>query len=274
MAYQLIAVDMDGTLLNSNKEITPRTEAAVTAALARGYHVVMTTGRCYRQIVPYMAQFPAMRYAITSSGAAVADCAQDRIISAQDLPADVAAELVRAFEGLDGFPIIFSNGEALYRPELLDDPQRFGMDAYVDNFKSHCTACETMEQRFLAAPYPVEKLDFYFVDSAERARFLARVQDVHAWVVPCESAGVEVNAIGVDKGSGLQVLCRCLNIPISATIAIGDSENDRPLLRDAGLPLAMGNAIADVKDAARYVMPDCDHDGVAEAIERFLLAQS
>ena len=120
----------------------------------------------------------------------------------------------------------------------------------------------------------MEKLDFYFVDSAERAKYLARVQDVHAWVVPCESAGVEVNAIGVDKGSGLQALCRCLNIPISATIAIGDSENDRPLLRDAGLPLAMGNAIADVKDAARYVMPDCDHDGVAEAIERFLLAQS
>ena len=120
MAYQLIAVDMDGTLLNSKKEITPRTEAAVTAALARGYHVVMTTGRCYRQIVPYMAQFPAMRYAITSSGAAVADCAQDRIISAQNLPADVAAELVRAFEGLDGFPILFFNGEALYRPRLPD----------------------------------------------------------------------------------------------------------------------------------------------------------
>ena len=149
MAYQLIAVDMDGTLLNSKKEITPRTAAAVTQALARGYHVVMATGRCYRQIAPYMRQFPAMRYAITSSGAAVADCAQDRIISAQDLPADVAAELVRAFEGLDGFPIIFSNGEAIYRPELLNDPQHFGMDAYVDNFKSHCTACEMMEQRFL-----------------------------------------------------------------------------------------------------------------------------
>ena len=84
----------------------------------------------------------------------------------------------------------------------------------------------------------------------------------------------EINAIGADKGSGLQALCRCLNIPISATIAIGDSENDRPLLRDADLPLAMGNAIADVKAAAQYVMPDCDHDGVAEAIERFLLAQS
>ena len=192
----------------------------------------------------------------------------------QNLPDDAAAELVRAFEGLDGFPIIFSNGEALYRPELLDDPQHFGMDAYVENFKSHCTAVPDMEQRFLAAPYPVEKLDFYFVDSAERAKYLARVQDVRAWVVPCESAGVEVNAIGVDKGSGLQALCRCLNIPISAAIAIGDSENDRPLLRDAGLPLAMGNAIADVKAAAQYVMPDCDHDGVAEAIERFLLAQS
>ena len=107
-----------------------------------------------------------------------------------DYPVDdnAAAELVRAFEGLDGFPIIFSNGEALYRPELLDDPQHFGMDAYVENFKSHCTAVPDMEQRFLAAPYPVEKLDFYFVDSAERAKYLARVQDVRAWVVPCESA--------------------------------------------------------------------------------------
>ena len=71
MAYQLIAVDMDGTLLNSKKEITPRTAAAVTQALARGYHVVMATGRCYRQIAPYMRRFPAMRYAITSSGAVV-----------------------------------------------------------------------------------------------------------------------------------------------------------------------------------------------------------
>ena len=145
MAYQLIAVDMDGTLLNSKKEITPRTAAAVTQALARGYHVVMATGRCYRQIAPYMRRFPAMRYAITSSGAAVADCMENRIISSQNISADTAAGVMRAFVGLDGFPIIFSNGEALYRPELLNDPQHFGMDAYVDNFKANCTAAEEME---------------------------------------------------------------------------------------------------------------------------------
>lgn len=141
MAYQLIAVDMDGTLLNSKKEITPRTAAAVTQALARGYHVVMATGRCYRQIAPYMRRFPAMRYAITSSGAAVADCMENRIISSQNISADTAAGVMRAFVGLDGFPIIFSNGEALYRPELLNDPQRFGMDAYVDNFKANGHGC-------------------------------------------------------------------------------------------------------------------------------------
>lgn len=200
MAYQLIAVDMDGTLLNSKKEITPRTAAAVTQALARGYHVVMATGRCYRQIAPYMRRFPAMRYAITSSGAAVADCMENRIISSQNISADTAAGVMRAFVGLDGFPIIFSNGEALYRPELLNDPQRFGMDAYVDNFKANGTAAEEMERSFLAAPYPVEKLDFYFTDADERAKFLARVQGAPAWVVPCEGAGVEVNATGVDQG--------------------------------------------------------------------------
>ena len=111
----------------------------------------------------------------------------------------------------------------------------------------------------------------YTVPAGSTILEAARYAGIH---IPTLCYLKEINAIGADKGSGLQALCRCLNIPISATIAIGDSENDRPLLRDAGLPLAMGNAIADVKAAARYVMPDCDHDGVAEAIERFLLAQS
>ena len=159
MAYQLIAVDMDGTLLNSKKEITPRTAAAVTQALARGYHVVMATGRCYRQIAPYMRRFPAMRYAITSSGAAVADCMENRIISSQNISADTAAGVMRAFVGLDGFPIIFSNGEALYRPELLNDPQHFGMDAYVDNFKANGTAAEEMERSFLCLLYTSDAAD-------------------------------------------------------------------------------------------------------------------
>lgn len=146
------------------------------------------------------APVPGQRYAITSSGAAVADCMENRIISSQNISADTAAGVMRAFVGLDGFPIIFSNGEALYRPELLNDPQHFGMDAYVDNFKANCTAAEEMERSFLAAPYPVEKLDFYFTDAAERAKFLARVQGAPAWVVPCESAGVEVNATGRRQG--------------------------------------------------------------------------
>ena len=150
----------------------------------------------------------------------------------------------------------------------------FGMDAYVDNFKSHCTAWRRWSSASSLRPLSGEKLDFYFVGFC-RARQVSHACRMCTLGSSRASAGVEVNATGVDKGSGLQALCRCLNIPISATpIAIGDSENDCPLLRDAGLPLAMGNAIADVKDAARYVMPDCDHDGVAEAIERFLLAQS
>lgn len=180
---------------------------------------------------------------------------------------------MRAFVGLDGFPIIFSNGEALYRPELLNNPQHFGMDAYVDNFKANGTAAEEMERSFLAAPYPVEKLDFYFTDAAERAKFLARVQGAPAWVVPCESAGVEVNATGVAQGQRPAGA-----VPVPEHPGQRGDRHRRlgkrlPDARDAGLPLAMGNAIDDVKAASEYVMPDCDHDGVAEAIERFLLAQ-
>ena len=210
MAYQLIAVDMDGTLLNSKKEITPRTAAAVTQALARGYHVVMATGRCYRQIAPYMRRFPAMRYAITSSGAAVADCMENRIISSQNIAADTAAGVMRAFVGLDGFPIIFSNGEALYRPELLNDPQRFGMDAYVDNFKANGTAAEEMERSFLAAPYPVEKLDFYFTDAAERAKFLARVQAHDAAPLSMLTGGIHLHTLRCPDAAACERACAAL----------------------------------------------------------------
>lgn len=95
MAYQLIAVDMDGTLLNSKKEITPRTAAAVTQALARGYHVVMATGTLLPADCSRICA--GSRHALCHHvhGAAVADCMENRIISSQNISADTAAGVMR-----------------------------------------------------------------------------------------------------------------------------------------------------------------------------------
>lgn len=274
MAYQLIAVDMDGTLLNSEKEITARSAAAVCAALEHGYHVAIATGRCYSQIQKYLARFPAMRYAITSSGAAIADRAEDRIVCSTNLSAQTAAALVEASRTLDVFPILFTGGRAFYRPDLLGEMEKYDLTLYRNTIASACTPMPDLERRFLNAPHPVEKIDLYFACPSERAAYLARVGDAAAQMTPCDYAGLEINAPNVDKGMGLSVLCDYLGIPISDAIAIGDAENDVSMLRAAGLSVAMGNALDSVKAEADAIAPDCDHDGVADIIERYLLAQT
>lgn len=274
MAYQLIAVDMDGTLLNSKKEITARSAAAVCEALARGYHVAIATGRCYSQIQRYLARFPQMRYAITSSGAAIADRVDDRIVRSSDLPAQTAARLVEASLASDVFPILFADGHALYRPDLLDEMEKYDLVIYRSTIADACTPTPNLERQFLNAPHPVEKIDLYFASPAERAAYLARVGAADAQITPCDYAGLEINASGVDKGTGLAALCEYLHIPLSDAIAIGDAENDVSMLRTAGLAVAMGNALDAVKAEADVIAPDCDHDGVADVIERYLLAQT
>ena len=77
---------------------------------------------------------------------------------------------------------------------------------------------------------------------------------------------VEVTAAGVDKGTALLALADRLGIPREATLAIGDSDNDAEMLRAVGMPVAMGNADAALKNLAKYITADCDHDGVAQAV--------
>ena len=106
-----------------------------------------------------------------------------------------------------------------------------------------------------------------------RTRTKERVQALALPVemVDAESSSLELTAIGVDKGVGLTKLCEALGIPVSASIAVGDADNDLSVLRAAGLAVAMGNALDSVKAISDVTVADCDHDGCAEAIYKYLL---
>ena len=93
----------------------------------------------------------------------------------------------------------------------------------------------------------------------------------HALAV-AESIGLsmELSPAGVDKGRGLRALCRALNVDIARTLAVADGGNDLELMRAAGLAVAMGNAIPAVRALAGDVTDDCDHDGAAHAIEKYM----
>ena len=90
-------------------------------------------------------------------------------------------------------------------------------------------------------------------------------------MVDAENSSLEITAKGVDKGVGLTMLCEALQIPIAATIAVGDADNDIRVLETAGLAVAMGNAADHIKAISDVTVADCEHDGCAEAIYQYLL---
>ena len=91
-------------------------------------------------------------------------------------------------------------------------------------------------------------------------------------LVNAESASLEISAAGVDKGKGLLKLCEYLGLSPEKTIAVGDADNDVAILKTAGLSVAMGNALPQIRELSDVSVADCNHDGCAEAIEKYLLA--
>ena len=132
-------------------------------------------------------------------------------------------------------------------------------------------------------PLEVEKIALFFPSGNlnardglhRRAQACARVQErIHSLPVTMAvsaSGNMEITGEGVNKGTGLKLLCGHLGLPLSQTAAVGDGENDRELLRLAGLAVAMENASASIRVAAAVTVPDCDHDGAAVAMERYML---
>ena len=114
------------------------------------------------------------------------------------------------------------------------------------------------------------KINLYHADPAERIRTRAQLESPDLELVYSEVSSLECSARGVSKGSGLERLCALLGIRPEACIAVGDADNDLPMLRTAGLGVAMGNAPEHVKTAAKRIVADLDHGGCAEAIRLLL----
>ena len=122
-------------------------------------------------------------------------------------------------------------------------------------------------------PFPAAKVNIYHKNSQSRDRTEERIRasGLEVAMARAETTSLELSAPGCDKGVGLEKLCACLNLPMEQTIVVGDADNDLEALKKAGLAVAMANAGEAIKAVADVVVADCDHDGCAEAVERYLL---
>ena len=281
--YELIALDMDGTLLDSGQRITPRAKAAVREILAHGKQVVFATGRCRPQLEEYLECFPQMRYLICENGACVCDLKTGEDLFRRALPQQQVLHVMEAVEKEDVLAAFFIGNRSFMDRRTFLRMEEFGLESYRAVFAKSAVWVEDLFSFYRDRPLEVEKIALFFPSGNlnardglhRRAQACARVQErIHSLPVTMAvsaSGNMEITGEGVNKGTGLKLLCGHLGLPLSQTAAVGDGENDRELLRLAGLAVAMENASASIRVAAAVTVPDCDHDGAAVAMERYML---
>ena len=275
MPIRLIAIDIDGTLLDSRGDVPARNRRAVRRALEAGIHVVLATGRAFHHAVPIASELGGDIALIVSNGALTKTRGGDTLAS-RLLPRRAARAVLAALRPRhQGVAVVFDRPDARqYTYDGIDwsHPQRAW---YYERNRTFMTRAEPIEAALTADPVQVS-----YTGSVADMRVLAA--DVRRLPLAAELAItlteyperdfslLDLTAAGCSKGAALAVWARRLGVERSAVMAVGDNLNDREMLEFAGEPIVMGNAVERLK--ARGWPQTAAHDdcGLADAIERAL----
>ncbi len=268
---KLIALDLDGTLLTTDKTMTPENEAALRRAAENGAEIVPATGRFFGAIPEPVRTLPFVHYAITVNGAQILELRTGRVLHRAEIACRRAVEVM---EYLDTLPVIYDcymddwgwMTRSLYEQAADYAPHRHSLEMLqrlrtpVPELKAHLTE----------VGHDVQKIQTFFRDMELREREMEqmRVRFPDLAVTSSIPRNVELNHCKAHKGAALQWLTAYLGLDPAQTVAFGDDLNDVSMLRAAGIGIAMGNACQEAKAAADFVTESCDESGVARALNR------
>ena len=270
---RLIALDLDGTVFDDEKRISPRTLAAIRAALDCGIDVLPATGRNAAGVPDAFMQMPGVRFALTSNGASVVELASGRPLVRLPFEADFARRALAAVQPFGGAIGLFVGGDCYSDPAGTAAALASCPPALLPYIKASRRVTDNLDALIAQRPGEVEKFSILYPDAATRDAARAAVVAACPGIEATSSIpnNLELNAPGVNKGRGLLALADYLGLSASQVMACGDSGNDLAMVQLAGVGVAMGNATPDVLAAADFVTLDNNHDGVAAAIETLAL---
>lgn len=264
--YRMIALDIDGTLLNSKKEVTQACADAVRQAANAGKTIVFCTGRAVSELTEFFSVLPDIRWAVYASGAGLFDIQKQEVFSLRSLPRQAAEAILSLARTKDVMPQLVVGDRDVIQSSHMAHLERYHMGLYRPLYERAMTLVPDIYAFAEGCREDFLKINLYHADPLERVRTREQLSQLAVEKAYSEVSSIEFSAQGVDKGSGLLRLCEALNVPAEACVAVGDADNDLPMIRAAGLGVAMGNAASHVKAVADRVVQDADHDGCVEAI--------
>lgn len=270
---RMIGMDLDGTLLKTNKELTAYTKDVLRRAIDQGIIVMPATGRPISGVPEELTKFPGIRYAVTANGARVIDMKKNEAIVEELLPHDIAEVMMQVFERYDTFREIYYDGIGYASKDALADIGRYlNVSAMANYITSTRVAVDDVREKFEETNLPVDKIQALFTSVEDRDAARKEIEDVPGIeITGALPMNLEINAAGVNKGKAMIELGKLLGIPREEIMAFGDGNNDLKMLKEVGTGVAMENAVPAVKEAADYVTLSNDEEGVARFIEKYVL---
>ncbi|CAM3049110.1 Cof-type HAD-IIB family hydrolase [Paenibacillus sediminis] len=243
LKYKLLALDMDGTLLTDEQEISPETEKWIKKAADAGVHVCLSTGRAFVNAVPYAKQLGLSTPMITVNGSEV-----------WRAPHELHRRVLMDVELI----------KQLYQI-AVEKNTWFWAYSVSGLYNKDSWAKDIEQEEWLKFGYHTE-------DDEVRHDILMQLQNMKGLEITNSSPyNLEINPQGVSKASGIQEVCKLLDIDMSEAVAVGDSTNDLAAIQAVGLGVAMGNAQQVVKESADVVVASNNEDGIVEVIRDYIL---
>ena len=272
-SIRLVVTDLDGTLLNSGKQVSRRTLDAVRALKQKGIFFTICSGRVYPMTEYYHRLLEIDGPIITCNGAVIMDTHTGSMTAGSTIPVQNAHKLLAYCKQYRLDASALSAGPSFFFPysTRIRRFQQYNQIAYSRGLSG--MDLQWFDERLdCVCTHEIHKILIYHPDSVvlERARGFIREQ-TGLGCTSSEPDILDVMAAGCDKGKGVRTLARMLQIPMEQVCVFGDYLNDVPMLRGAGLPVAMNNGCKEAKAAALLIAPPNDEDGVAQVLEEYLI---
>lgn len=277
MAIKAIVMDMDGTLLSGEKKILPRTKEALIEAQKQGIKVILASGRPLNGMLAYGKELELDRYEgylVSYNGALVTDCKTGEVLFNQTLSVENSKAILEHLKKFEVIPMIYGE-QYMYVSDVYNCMIDYkGAPFNIVEYESRNCNFLLCEQKDLAAF--VEKPLNKILVAATPAYLQAHYEEMSAPfkgkcnMVFSADFFYEFTDLGIDKANALRQAFGPMGIEAEHFISFGDGQNDRTIIEYAGVGVAMGNAIDELKEVADFITVTNDEDGIAVALEQYL----
>lgn len=270
---KMIALDLDGTTLNSQGKLPPIVKTALEDAIAANIEVIVATGRVFSAIPKEILEVKGIRYTCSSNGARVIDLTTNKVIY-KNFIAPKAVEDMGEILGKYSFMYeVFTDGKAYVEKMVYDKIAEMKLsDRHVTYVLNTRQPVEGVLEFMLNKKRSIENININFQDQKNR-HMMREILSAHNNITLTSSFdhNLEIGGKTTSKADAIKKMAQMMGIKKEEIMAAGDNPNDKAMLEAAGLPIAVGNAKDEIKAVAKYITTTNDEGGVAKAIYELVL---